>query len=77
MSNDLTQIRRHDRAIRDGGWIRAFLRLDVEAWSGKQKRASEDFPGAFWFEDVVGAHIPHPKIAFWGNYFAKPGQLGL
>jgi nitroimidazol reductase NimA-like FMN-containing flavoprotein (pyridoxamine 5'-phosphate oxidase superfamily) len=27
-------------------------RLDIEAWSGKQKTAEPDFPGAYWFADV-------------------------
>ncbi|RME89903.1 MAG: ACT domain-containing protein [Anaerolineae bacterium] len=29
--------------------VTAVLRLDVEAWSGKQKQAPPDFPGAFWW----------------------------
>jgi nitroimidazol reductase NimA-like FMN-containing flavoprotein (pyridoxamine 5'-phosphate oxidase superfamily) len=31
----------------------AVLRLDVEAWSGKQKRKADDFPGAFHFGERV------------------------
>ncbi len=29
-------------------------RIDVEAWSGKEKRAADDFPGAYRWEDVEG-----------------------
>jgi nitroimidazol reductase NimA-like FMN-containing flavoprotein (pyridoxamine 5'-phosphate oxidase superfamily) len=33
----------------------AVFRINVEMWSGKQKRKSEDFPGAFFYdEDVEG-----------------------
>lgn len=28
-------------------------RIDVEAWSGKEKRAPDDFPGAYRYEDEV------------------------
>jgi nitroimidazol reductase NimA-like FMN-containing flavoprotein (pyridoxamine 5'-phosphate oxidase superfamily) len=28
------------------------IRIDIEAWSGKEKSAPEDFPGAYRFEDV-------------------------
>ncbi len=28
------------------------IRLDIEAWSGKEKAAPEDFPGAYWLKDV-------------------------
>ncbi len=27
----------------------AVYRLKIESWSGKQKRAADDFPGAFWY----------------------------
>lgn len=30
----------------------AVYRIDVEAWSGKEKRAADDFPGAYRWEDV-------------------------
>jgi len=33
--------------------VTAVLRLDIEAWSGKQKKVAEDFPGAFRFEERV------------------------
>ena len=26
--------------------------IDVDAWTGKQKRAAEDFPGALWYGGV-------------------------
>ena len=28
------------------------IRIDIEAWSGKEKAEAEDFPGAYWFKDV-------------------------
>lgn len=28
------------------------VRIDIEAWSGKEKAEAEDFPGAYWFRDV-------------------------
>jgi len=28
------------------------VRMDIDAWSGKQKTEAEDFPGAYWFRDV-------------------------
>jgi len=28
------------------------IRIDIEAWSGKEKTEAEDFPGAYWFKDV-------------------------
>ena len=33
--------------------ITAVLRLDIEAWSGKEKRGAEDHPGAFYFGERV------------------------
>lgn len=36
----------------------AVYRLDIEAWSGKQKEVEEDFPGAF---DVPLLPIPFPE----------------
>jgi len=30
----------------------AVLRLDIEGWSGKEKSAAPDFPGAYWFDEV-------------------------
>jgi len=33
--------------------VTAVLRLDIEAWSGKQKKAADDFPGAFRFGKQV------------------------
>jgi nitroimidazol reductase NimA-like FMN-containing flavoprotein (pyridoxamine 5'-phosphate oxidase superfamily) len=32
----------------------AVLRIDIDAWSGKEKTAEKDFPGAYRFEDVRG-----------------------
>ena len=31
----------------------AVLRLDIESWSGKEKRAEEAYPGAFYFGEQV------------------------
>ena len=28
------------------------IRIDIKAWSGKQKTEADDFPGAYWFKDV-------------------------
>lgn len=28
-------------------------RIDIDSWSGKRKEVSAEFPGAYWFEDVV------------------------
>lgn len=33
--------------------VTATLRLDIEAWSGKEKKAPDDFPGAFLFGEQV------------------------
>ena len=32
--------------------VTAVLRIDIESWSGKESKAPEDFPGAFYFKDV-------------------------
>jgi nitroimidazol reductase NimA-like FMN-containing flavoprotein (pyridoxamine 5'-phosphate oxidase superfamily) len=31
----------------------AVFRIDIEAWSGKQKSVDDDFPGAYRYEEVV------------------------
>ncbi len=36
----------------------AVYRIDIEAWSGKQKEVAEDFPGAFEFPSVP---VPFPE----------------
>jgi nitroimidazol reductase NimA-like FMN-containing flavoprotein (pyridoxamine 5'-phosphate oxidase superfamily) len=33
--------------------ITAVLRIDIESWSGKEKRVADDFPGAFFYQDVM------------------------
>jgi nitroimidazol reductase NimA-like FMN-containing flavoprotein (pyridoxamine 5'-phosphate oxidase superfamily) len=33
--------------------ITAVFRIDIESWSGKEKAVEDDFPGAFYYEDVV------------------------
>jgi nitroimidazol reductase NimA-like FMN-containing flavoprotein (pyridoxamine 5'-phosphate oxidase superfamily) len=30
----------------------AVLRIDISSWSGKESRAPDDFPGAFFFKDL-------------------------
>jgi nitroimidazol reductase NimA-like FMN-containing flavoprotein (pyridoxamine 5'-phosphate oxidase superfamily) len=30
----------------------AVYRINIESWSGKQKKASDDFPGAYFYENV-------------------------
>jgi nitroimidazol reductase NimA-like FMN-containing flavoprotein (pyridoxamine 5'-phosphate oxidase superfamily) len=32
--------------------VTAVLRIDIESWSGKEKRVAEDFPGAFYYGEV-------------------------
>jgi uncharacterized protein len=34
------------------------LRVDIEAWSGKEKTEAEDFPGAYRFGEVTGGGEP-------------------
>ncbi len=34
--------------------ITAVYRIDIESWSGKQKLADDDFPGAFFLADKLG-----------------------
>jgi nitroimidazol reductase NimA-like FMN-containing flavoprotein (pyridoxamine 5'-phosphate oxidase superfamily) len=33
--------------------VTAVLRIDIESWSGKEKKVAQDFPGAFYFRDVI------------------------
>lgn len=36
-------------------WKRtAVFRFDIELWSGKEKKADPDFPGAFLYQDIAG-----------------------
>jgi nitroimidazol reductase NimA-like FMN-containing flavoprotein (pyridoxamine 5'-phosphate oxidase superfamily) len=30
----------------------AVYRISIDSWSGKRKKVEDDFPGAYWFEDV-------------------------
>lgn len=32
----------------------AVYRIRIDDWSGKQKKAADDFPGAYFFEEVIG-----------------------
>ncbi len=32
--------------------VTAVLRIDINSWSGKEKIAPDDFPGAFYFKDI-------------------------
>ncbi|MBT3389126.1 MAG: pyridoxamine 5'-phosphate oxidase family protein [Chloroflexi bacterium] len=31
--------------------VTAVLRIDIDSWSGKEKRVADDFPGAFYYEE--------------------------
>jgi hypothetical protein len=33
--------------------VTAVLRIDIKSWSGKEKKAPDDFPGAFYFKEMV------------------------
>jgi nitroimidazol reductase NimA-like FMN-containing flavoprotein (pyridoxamine 5'-phosphate oxidase superfamily) len=33
--------------------VTAVLRIDIKSWSGKEKKAPDDFPGAFYFDDIL------------------------
>ena len=33
--------------------VTAVLRIDIESWSGKESKAPDDFPGAFYFSEVL------------------------
>jgi nitroimidazol reductase NimA-like FMN-containing flavoprotein (pyridoxamine 5'-phosphate oxidase superfamily) len=33
--------------------VTAVLRIDIEGWSGKEKNAPDDFPGAFYFDEIL------------------------
>lgn len=33
--------------------VTAVLRVDIESWSGKESKAPEDFPGAFYYKDIL------------------------
>ena len=33
--------------------ITAVFRIDIESWSGKEKKVADDFPGAFYFEEKI------------------------
>lgn len=35
--------------------ITAVLRIDIESWSGKEKKADQDFPGAFHYEEILNS----------------------
>ena len=32
--------------------VTAVLRVDIDSWSGKEKKAPDDYPGAFYFKDL-------------------------
>jgi nitroimidazol reductase NimA-like FMN-containing flavoprotein (pyridoxamine 5'-phosphate oxidase superfamily) len=32
--------------------VTAVFRIDIESWSGKEKKVADDFPGAFYFQDL-------------------------
>ena len=33
--------------------VTAVLKIDIASWSGKEKKVPDDFPGAFFFLDVI------------------------
>ena len=33
--------------------ITAVIRIDIESWSGKEKVVEDDYPGAFYYEEVI------------------------
>ncbi|MBC8330447.1 MAG: pyridoxamine 5'-phosphate oxidase family protein [Anaerolineae bacterium] len=33
--------------------VTAVLRIEIDSWSGKEKKVADDFPGAFYFKDIV------------------------
>lgn len=33
--------------------VTAVLRIDIDSWSGKESKAPDDFPNAFYFDDVL------------------------
>lgn len=35
--------------------VTAVLRIDIESWSGKEKKIADDTPGAFYFQDILTA----------------------
>jgi len=37
----------------EGLKITAVFRIDIECWSGKEKKVEDDFPGAFYYKDVA------------------------
>lgn len=37
----------------------AVYRLDIETWSGKQKKVAADFPGAFFYDDLPTGRNPN------------------
>jgi len=39
----------------EGLKITAVFRINIESWSGKEKMAEEDFPGAFYYSDLPGS----------------------
>lgn len=39
----------------------AVYRINIESWSGKQKKAAADFPGAYFYEDVTDGKTAPPQ----------------
>jgi len=33
--------------------VTAVLRINIESWSGKERKVADDFPGAFYYDDVL------------------------
>lgn len=33
--------------------VTAVLRIEIESWSGKESKAPDDFPGAYYYKDIL------------------------
>ncbi len=52
----------HYRAITDEELKRtAVYRVAIEAWSGKRKKVADDFPGAYFYQDLAENAPPTPS----------------
>ncbi len=57
MSREIEKVKRQDSAQEDA-WIRtAVYRIDIDAWSGKEKSVEPDFPGAYPLAEMP---VPFP-----------------
>lgn len=42
----------YDPIVPDVVKVTAVFRIDIESWSGKEKKVADDFPGAFYYQDL-------------------------